>query len=175
MNEKHIQISGIFLTLFYTLFIAWLYWVEPKSLEEVPAKAQTTLENVTTKTQVAIGTYEIDQAKFDEGLQAFRKDNFVVARDNFERADTEKRDAKTQFYIAYSFYRQGFGKLSNDDALFKQGLEQTNRVVTLDKNFKSDDANLQLKTPVELKNEFEEGLRVTASDFNPLKVLRERK
>jgi hypothetical protein len=175
MNEKHIQISGIFLTLFYTLFIAWLYWVEPKSLEEVPAKAQTTLENVTTKTQVAIGTYEIDQAKFDEGLQAFRKDNFVVARDNFERADTEKRDAKTQFYIAYSFYRQGFGKLSNDDALFKQGLEQTNRVVTLDKNFKSDDANLQLKTPVELKNEFEEGLRVTASDFNPLRVLRERK
>ncbi len=175
MNEKHIQISGIFLTLFYTLFIAWLYWVEPKSLEEVPAKAQTTLENVTTKTQVAIGTYEIDQAKFDEGLQAFRQDNFVVARDNFERADTEKRDAKTQFYIAYSFYRQGFGKLSNDDALFKQGLEQTNRVITLDKNFKSDDANLQLKTPVELKNEFEEGLRVTASDFNPLKVLRERK
>jgi len=175
MNEKHIQISGIFLTLFYTLFIAWLYWVEPKSLEEVPAKAQTTLENVTTKTQVAIGTYEIDQAKFDEGLQAFRQDNFVVARDNFERADTEKRDAKTQFYIAYSFYRQGFGKLSNDDALFKQGLEQTNRVITLDKNFKSDDANLQLKTPVELKNEFEEGLRVTASDFNPLRVLRERK
>ncbi len=175
MNEKHIQISGIFLTLFYTLFIAWLYWVEPKSLEEVPAKAQTTLENVTTKTQVAIGTYEIDQAKFDEGLQAFRQDNFVVARDNFERADTEKRDAKTQFYIAYSFYRQGFGKLSNDDALFKQGLEQTNRVITLDKNFKSDDANLQLKTPVELKNEFEEGLRVTASDFNPRRVLRERK
>jgi hypothetical protein len=175
MNEKHIQISGILLTAFYALFIAWLYWVAPKSLEEVSTKAQTTIENVTTQTQVAIGTYEIDRAKFDEGLRAFRQDNFVVARDNFERADTERRDAKTQFYIAYSFYRQGFGKLSNDDTLFRQGLEQTNRVVALDRDFKSDDANLQMKTAAELKNEFEEGLRTTASDFNPFKVLRERK
>ncbi|MBA4124946.1 MAG: hypothetical protein H0X72_21075 [Acidobacteria bacterium] len=175
MKETHIQTLGISLTTFYIIFIAWLYLVEPKSLEELPTKAQTTIENVTTKTQVAIGTYEVDQAKFNEGLKAFRADNFIVARDNFEKADTEKRDAKTQFYIAYGFYRQGFGKISNDDALFKQGLEQINRVIALDKNFKSDDANLQIKTPVELKNEFEEGLKVTASDFNPLKVLRERK
>jgi len=175
MNEKHIQTLGIALAAFYAISIAWLYWVEPKSLEEVPSKAQTTIENVTTKTQVAIGTYEIDQAKFSEGLIAFRQDNFIVARDNFQKADTEKRDARTQFYIAYSFYRQGFGRVSNDDALFKQGLEQINRVIELDRNFKSDDANLQLKTPVELRNEFEEGLKVTASDFNPLKVLRERK
>ena len=175
MKEKHIQILGISLAAVYAFFIAWLYWVEPKSLEDVPAKAQTTIENVTTKTQVAIGTYEVDQAKFNEGLNAFRQDNFIVARDNFGRADVGKRDARTQFYIAYSFYRQGFGRVSNDDALFKQGLEQINRVIVLDRNFKSDDANLQLKTPIELKNEFEEGLKVTASDFNPLKVLRERK
>lgn len=175
MNKKHIQFAGVFLTVVYAIFIAWLYWVEPKSLEEVPAKAQTTIENVTTKTQVAIGTYEIDRTKFNDGLTAFRQDNFIVARDNFEKADSEKRDAKTQFYIAYSFYRQGFGKISNDDALFKSGLEQVNRVIASDRNFKSDDANLQIKTPVELKNEFEEGLKVTAGDFNPLKVLRERK
>jgi hypothetical protein len=175
MNEKHIQAIGIFLTVFYAVFIMWLYWVEPKSLVEVPGKAQESIENVTTKTQVAIGTYEIDRAKFGEGLQAFRQDNFIVARDNFEKADTERRDARTQFYIAYSFYRQGFGKVSNDDELFKKGLEQINYVIALDKNFKTDDANLQLKTPVELKNEFEEGLKVTAGDFNPFKVLRERK
>ncbi|MDQ3711277.1 MAG: hypothetical protein M3388_03565 [Acidobacteriota bacterium] len=175
MKEKHIQTLGIVFTTVYSIFIAWLYWTEPKSLEELSAKAQTTIENVTTKTQVAIGTYEVDQTKFDEGLKAFRADNFIVARDNFERADTERRDARTQFYIAYSFYRQGFSRVSNDDALFKQGLEQTNRVAALDRNFKSDDANLQIKTLVELKNEFEEGLKVTASDFNPLKVLRERK
>ncbi|MCY7347682.1 MAG: hypothetical protein LH614_15870 [Pyrinomonadaceae bacterium] len=175
MKEKHIQITGMFLTTLYAVFVVWLYSVEPKSLDEVPTKAQTTIENVTTKTQVAIGTYEVDRAKFNEGLTAFRQDNFIVARDNFEKADTEKRDPKTQFYIAYSFYRQGFGKVSNDDALFKLGLEQMSRVSALDKNFKSDDANLQIKTPVELKNEFEEGLKVTASDFNPLKIFRERK
>ena len=175
MKEKNIQISGIVLAAIYGIFILWLYSVEPKSLEEVPAKAQESIENVTTKTQVAIGTYEIDRQKFNEGLQAFRQDNFIVARDNFQRADTEKRDPKTQFYIAYTFYRQGFGRVSNDDALFKSGLEQINRVIALDKNFKSDDANLQIKTPIELKAEFEEGLKVTASDFNPLKVLRERK
>jgi len=175
MKEKHIQILGIALTVVYGAFVAWLYLVEPKSLGDLPAKAQTTIENVTTKTQVAIGTYEVDKAKFDEGLNAFRRENFIAARSDFERADTERRDAKTQFYIAYSFYRQGFGKVYNDDALFKQGLEQINHLIALDRDFKSDDADLKIKTPAELKNEFEEGLKVTAADFNPLKVLRERK
>lgn len=175
MKEKHIQILSIVFASVYAVLIAWLYWAEPKNLQEVSTKAQTTIENVTTKTQVAIGTYEIDQAKFNEGLRAFRQDNFIVARDNFEKADTERRDAETQFYIAYSFYREGWGRISNDDALFKKGLEQTNSVIALDKNFKSDDANLQMKTPVELKNELEQGLQLTASDFNPLRVLRERK
>ena len=175
MKKEHVQILGIVLTAFYGIFIAWLYWAEPKNLVEVSTKAQTTIENVTTKTQVAIGTYEVDIARFSEGLDAFQKNNFIAARDNFEKADPERRDARTQFYIAYSFYRQGFGKFTNDDALFKKGLDQTNNVIAHDKNFKSADANLQLKTPAELKNEFEEGLKVTADDFNPLKVLRERK
>ena len=176
MNENRIQIAGIFLAVVYVVFIAWLYLVAPKSLGELPSKAQTTIENVTTQTQIAIGTYEVDRAKFSDGLQAFRADNFVAARDFLQRADPENRDARTQFYIAYSFYRQGFGKVYNDDALFKQGLEQTTRVIALDKNFKSDDASLQIKTPAELKNEFEEGLKTTASDFNPFKVFqRERK
>lgn len=175
MKEKYLQVFGIVLTAVYGLFVAWIYVAAPKSLEELPAKAQETIERATATAQVITNTYEIDQAKFNEGLTAFRADNFIVARDNFEKADTEKRDAKTQFYIAYSFYRQGWGRVSNDDELFKKGLEQMKRVELLDKNFKSDDANLQLKTPVELKNEFEEGLKVTASDFNPLKLVRERK
>jgi hypothetical protein len=119
--------------------------------------------------------YEVDQQKFNEGLKAFREENFIAARSFFENADTEKRDVKTQFYIAYSFYRQGFGKVYNDDELFKQGLAQINRVILIDKNFKSDDVNLLMKTPAELKNEFEEGLKLTAADFNPFKLARERK
>jgi hypothetical protein len=175
MNERHIQILGILVTAIYGLFIVFLYAVEPRSLEEISTKARTTIENVATKGQVVIGTYEIDQVKFNEGLMAFRKDNFVAARDSLEKADPERRDARTQFYIAYSLYRQGWGRVSNDDALFTQALESVNRVAMLDPNSRSDDASLQLRTPAELKAELEEGLKVTADDFNPLKVFRERK
>jgi hypothetical protein len=175
MKEKYIQSLGLALTLVYGFLIVWLYWAEPKNLEEVSTKARETIENTTTKGQIIIGTYEVDEAKFNDGLKAFRADNFVAARSFFENADPERRDAKTQFYIAYSFYRQGFGKLYNDDELFKKGLEQTNRVLALDRNFKSNDADLKMQTPAELKNEFEEGLKVTAEDFNPLKLTRERK
>ena len=175
MKEKYIQILGLILTVIYGFLIVWLYWAEPKNLEEVSTKAKETIENTTTKGQIIIGTYEVDAEKFNDGLRAFRADNFVAARSFFENADPERRDAKTQFYIAYSFYRQGFGKVYNDDELFKKGLEQTNRLIALDKNFKSDDASLQMKTAAELKNEFEEGLRLTADDFNPFKLARERK
>jgi hypothetical protein len=175
MKEKYIHILSLFLVTFYGFFILWLYWAEPKNLEDVSVKAKEAIENTTTKGQVIIGTYEPDAEKFAEGLKAFRAENYVAARSFFENADTERRDARTQFYIAYSFYRQGFGKLYNDDELFKKGLEQTNRVIALDKNFKSDDADLKMKTPAELKNEFEEGLKLTAEDFNPFKLTRERK
>ena len=142
---------------------------------DVSTKASETIESAKTKAQVITNTYSINQAKFDEGLRAFRKDNFVLARDLFERADKEKRDAKTQFYIAYSFYRQGWGRFANDDELFKKGLEQTIKVRKLDPDYKAADPDLKLKTPIELQHEFEEGLRITAADFNPFKLTRERK
>lgn len=175
MKEKYIQISGIGLTIIYGFFVLWLYIAAPESLTEVPVKAQQTIDSVTTTAQVITNTYEIDRTKFNEGLQAFRADNFVAARDAFLKADPEKRDANVQFYIAYSFYRQGWGRVSNDDALFKQSLDAANRVSALDKNYRSDDANLKMHTPAELRAELEQGLQVTADDFNPLKVFRERK
>ena len=175
MKEKYIQILGIALVLVYGVFVVFLYAAEPRSLEEISSKAIETVQNAATKGQVITGTYDLDQVKFGEGLNAFRQNNFIAARDAFAKADPERRDAKTQYYVAYSFYRQGWGRLSNDDALFRQALESLERVNFIDKNFRSDDADLQLRTPAELKNELEEGLRVTADDFNPLKVLRERK
>lgn len=175
MKEKYIQILCLVLVAFYGIFVVWLYWAEPKNLEEVSIKAKETIENAATRGQIVIGAYEVDRLKFNDGLKAFREENFIAARSFFDNADPEKRDPKTQFYIAYSFYRQGFGKVYNDDELFKQGLEQINRVILIDKNYKSDDANLTMKTPAELKNEFEEGLKTTVGDFNPFKLARERK
>ncbi len=175
MNERYIQILGLLVTALYGAFVIFLYAAEPRSLEEISTKARSTVENAVSKGQVITGTYEIDQAKFNAGLQAFRRDNFIAARDSFERADPEKRDPKTQFYISYTFYRQGWGRISNDDALFKQALDSVERVTMLDPNFRSDDADLQLRTPAELRNELEDGMKITADDFNPLRLVRERK
>jgi hypothetical protein len=175
MNERYIQILSILLTVVYGGFVIFLYAAEPRSIEEISLKARSTVESAVTKGTVMAGTYEIDREKFNAGLQAFREEKFVVARDSFDRADPERRDAKTQFYVAYSFYRQGWGRVSNDDALFKQSLEKLDRVTTLDPNFRSDDPNLQLRTPAELRAELEEGMTVSADDFNPLRLIRERK
>jgi hypothetical protein len=175
MNEKYIQILGIVLTTIYAVFIIFLYAAEPRSVEEITIKARETVENAVTKGTVAIGTYEVNQQLFDQGIQAFRADNFVAARDAFERADPEKRDSRTQFYIAYSFYRQGWGRVSNDDALFTRSLETLARVSVLDANYRSDDATLLLRTPAELRTELEDGLKVTVDDFNPMRLFNERK
>lgn len=175
MKETYIQMSGIAITVLYGLFIIFLYAAEPRSIAEVPGRARSTVESIATTGQVIAGMYKIDQAKFDEGLTAFRQDNFLVARDRFDKADPEKRDAATQFYVAYSFYRQGWGRVSSDDVLFRQALEAVERSRSLDQNYRSEDPRLLLRTPDELRSEIEEGLQVTAEDFNPLKVFRDRK
>lgn len=175
MKIKYIQILGLVLSSLYGVFIVFLYAAEPRSLEEIRTKAVSAVESTVTKGQVITGSYEVDQSRFAEGLAAFRSDNFVLARDRFEKADPEKRDANTQFYIAYTYYRQGWGRVSNDDELFKSGLEALARVGQIDPDFVSKDPDLKLRTAPELKAELEEGLKITSGDFNPLKLIRERK
>ncbi|MBK6749966.1 MAG: hypothetical protein IPG67_08150 [Acidobacteria bacterium] len=164
MNQKYIHILSIALVIAGSAFITFLYWAEPKTLAEV-----------TTKSSVIIGTYEINKTEFDQGLASFRQDKFPDARAALERADPEKRDAATQFYVAYSYYRQGWGRVSNDDDLFKLGLAAVERLIAANPSFRTTDATLLIKTPAELKNEFEEGLKITPDDFNPMKLTRERK
>ena len=175
VKPTYIQILGTILAILYGVFIVFLYAAEPRSLGEISTKAISAVESTVNKGQVLTGTYEIDRERFNEGIAAFRADNFVLARDRFERADPEKRDANTQFYIAYSYYRQGWGRVSNDDELFMSGLESLQKVPQIDPVFSSKDPSLQLKTAAELRNEFEDGLKVTADDFNPFRLVRERK
>ena len=175
MKTKYIQILGIVTAAIYGALIVFLYAAAPRDIGEIPAKARSAIDATLNKGQVLTGTYEIDRARFDEGLAAFRAQNYPLARDRFERSDPEKRDANVQFYIAYSFYRQGWGRLTNDDALFKSGLAALERVPQIDPDFTATDADLKLRTVPELRNEFSEGLRLTADDFNPLRLVRERK
>ncbi|HET9712756.1 MAG TPA: hypothetical protein VFP64_12760, partial [Pyrinomonadaceae bacterium] len=99
------------------------------------------------------------------------------ARDEWQRADPAQGDARTQFYIAYSFYREGWGRLYHDQQLFKQGLEAVNRAIGLASAspLTVDDPNLRMHSAAELKAELEQGTERSWNDVNPFKVLRTRK
>ena len=165
VRQKLVQIIGLVLSLLYAALIVWLYATEPRSLKEVATGAQ-----------VATGTYQVDQQKFNSAVELFRRDQFRAARDEWQRADPAQSDPKTQFYIAYSFYREGWGRVYYDQNLFKQGLDAVNRAIALSPvPLTVDDENLQMRTAAELKAELDQGTERTWSDLNPLEVIRKRK
>lgn len=165
MRQKLIQISGLAVSVLYAGVIVWLFATEPRSFKEVATGAQ-----------VATGTYQVDQQKFEAALALFRREQFRAARDEWQRADPAQSDPKTQFYIAYSFYREGWGRVYYDQDLFKQGLEVVNRAIALSAApLTVADENLQMRTAAELKAELAQGTERTWGDINPLKVLRTRK
>src|SRR4051794_32667952 len=166
MQARIIKVVGLGFTIAYAAFIVWIYATEPRTFKEV-----------TTSAEIAAGTYEIDKEKFNSALSLFRHEQFRAARDEWQRADPAQRDARTQFYIAYSFYREGWGRVYFDQELFKQGVEAVNRAITLSstRTLTVDDPDLKMHTPSELKAELEQGTERSWSDVNPLKLLRVRK
>src|ERR687886_2886624 len=134
-TERLIPALGIAWTLVYGAFVVWLYATAPRSVAEVRTQAS-----------VAAGTYEVDRARFDAGRELFLREQYAAARDEWSRADPAQRDARTQFYIAYSYYRQGWGRVYNDDALFRQGLEAVDRAIALAPGHRlvGDDNNLKM-------------------------------
>ncbi len=164
MQHKLIQSVGVAWTLLYAVFVIWIYATEPRTFKEVAAGAE-----------VAAGTYKIDQEKFETARGLFRQEKFRAARDEWGRADPQQQDALTQFYIAYAFYREGWGRVYNDDELFKKGVEAVNRALNLDAALKVEDEDLQIGTPAELKAELEQGAERSLDDLNPLRILRKRK
>src|SRR6185436_4777617 len=98
MRTALVQALGIAVTLGYGAFVAWIYASQPRTLQEVATGAQ-----------VAAGVYQVDAAHFKAGLDLFRREQFRAARDEWARADPAARDPRTQFYVAYAFYREGCG------------------------------------------------------------------
>ena len=161
-----VRAAGLAFSALYAVLIVWLYASQPQTRAEAFGGLAAT-----------VGAYQVDTQAFEEGLAFFRRDMFSEARMAFARADPAKRDARTQFYIAYSFYREGWGRLYNDDVLFKQGLEAVDRAIAAAPAGRVivDDTQLGMHSSDELKTELERGLRREASDFNPLRVLDQRK
>ena len=166
MGYRLIQSVGVAWTCLFAAFVVWLYATEPRTVAEVATHAS-----------VAAGTYEVDRARFEAGRALFLREQYAAARDEWARADPAGRDARTQFYVAYSFYRQGWGRVYNDDELFRRGLAAAARAAELSPGgaLNVDDPELSIHSAAELKAELEQGLARTADDFNPLKVFRERK
>ena len=157
--------AGIVWTLAYGAFIAWLYATAPRSLGEARTGAR-----------VAAGTYQVDPARFDAGLRLFRAEHFRAARDEWGRADPARRDPRTQFYVAYAFYREGWGRLYMDDVLYRQGIEAADRAIAFSSApLAVADPTLQMHTAAELKAELEKGAERRVDDLNPLKLLEPRK
>src|SRR5262245_26104222 len=124
-----------------------------------------------------MGTYSVDDQSFADAMRFFTHDQFVEARLAFARADPALRDARTQFYVAYSYYREGWGRLYHDDRLYAEGLRTIDRAIALAPGGRLvvDDPTLAMHTGEELKAELSAGLRRDLSDVNPARLLRTRK
>ena len=166
MSESAVRGIGLAATLAYAGAIAWLCATQPQ-----------TVAQVTGGFSAAIGAYRIDQQAFDDGLRFFRAGQYPEARAAFARTDSAERDPRTQFYIAYSYYRQGWGRVYNDDALFAKGVATVDKAIALAPagRLVVDDPDLQMRSADELRVELQRGLVRDASDFNPLRVFRPRK
>jgi hypothetical protein len=166
VQESGVRAAGLIGSLLYAAAIGWLYVVQPQ-----------TAAQVTGGLSAMVGAYHIDRQAFEDGLRFFRNDQFVEARAAFARADPAERDPTTQFYIAYAWYRQGWGRVYNDDALFTQGLAAVDKAIAAAPGGRLFvvDANLQMHSADELRAELQRGMTREASDFNPLRVFRTRK
>lgn len=161
-----LRLGGLALSAGYAALIGWLYVSQPQNRAEAFGGLAAT-----------VGAYRVDPAAVQEGLAFFRQDQFAEARSAWLRADPARRDAETQFYIAYAFYREGWGRIYNDDRLFKQGLEAVGRAIEVAPGGRVvvNDPALGMHSADELAAELERGLRREASDFNPLRVFSPRK
>jgi hypothetical protein len=166
MSETAIRAAGLVLVTAYAVLVGWLFAQQPASL----AEAGGGLSSI-------VGAYRINQQAFDDGMSYFRNDQFAEARAAFVRADPARRDARTQFYIAYAFYRQGWGRFYSDDMLYREGLEAVNHAIELAPGGRLvvEAPGQPIRTADELKAELEAGLRQEPSDFNPMRVFRPRK
>jgi hypothetical protein len=166
MSETTLRVLGLATAGSYLLLIAWLYAHQPQTVAEM-----------TGALTASIGVYRIDQQAFDDGLRFFRGDQFDAARLALDRADPARQDPNTQFYIAYSYYRQGWGRVYDDQVLFARGLEAINRAIAIAERGRIvvDDPNLQMHSADELKAELEAGLRRDTSSLNPMRIFRRRK
>jgi len=166
VRDPLVRAGGLIASGVYGAFIVWLHVTQPQTIAQVTGGLAS-----------SVGAYRADPQAFADGLQFFRRDQFIEARAAIMRADPAERDPQTQFYVAYSYYREGWRRLYRDDTLYARGLAAVEKAIRLAPNGRLviDDPNLGMHSADELKTELERGLKTDRSDFNPLKVFEKRK
>ena len=166
MGETTTRALGLGLVVSYAALVGWLYARQPQTMAQVTGGLSS-----------VVGAYKVDDLAFADATRFFHMDKFVEARLAFERADPAVRDARTQFYIAYTYYREGWGRVYHDDRLYASGLEAIDRAMALAPGGRLvvEDPGLAMHTAEEVKAELEAGLRRDASDLNPMRLFRTRK
>jgi hypothetical protein len=166
MREPVVRSIGLVASLGYAAAIAWLYATQPQNAAQVTGGFAS-----------IVGVYKVDPQAFADGVKFFRANQFPEARAALQRADPAERDAQVQFYIGYSYYREGWGRLYSDDELFTKGLVAADKAIALAPagRLVVDDPDLQMHSADELRAELQRGLTRDASDLNPLRVFGSRK
>lgn len=163
VRESAIRTAGLLLSVLYASVLGWMYAHQPQSGAQVTGGLAS-----------LVHAYHIDQQAFDDGASFFHREQFDAARAAFSRADPAERDPRTQFYVAYTCYRQGWGRLSNDRALYEQGLKAVDRAIASAPGGRVivDDPQLSLHSADELRAELVQGI---ATPVHPLRVFSPRK
>ena len=166
MREPVVRGAGLITSLGYAAVVAWLYATQPQTVAQVTGGFAS-----------IVGAYKVDPQALADGLTFFRRDQFVEARAALSRADPAERDPVAQFYIAYAYYREGWGRVYSDDALFGKGIAAIDKAIALAPGGRLvvDDPGLGMHSADEVRAELQRGMTREASDFNPLRVFRARK
>ncbi len=166
VKDAAVRGAGLLVAVLYAALITWVYAAQPR-----------TMAQLTGGMAASVGAYAVDRPAFNQGLQFFRNEQFEEARSALARADPARQDPTTQFYVAYSYYRQGWGRMYNDDALFAKGLEAVERAIAVAPDHRLDvgDPSVDMRTADELRAELARGLKKDPSDLNPMRLLEKRK
>jgi hypothetical protein len=163
VRESFVRAGGLLLVLLYASIIGWMYVRQPQSAAQISGGLASFAH-----------AYRIDQQAFDDGIGFFHRDQFEAARAALARADPAERDPRTQFYIGYACYRQGWGRIYTDRALYEQGLKAVDLAIASAPGGRVvvDDPRIEMHSADELRAELAQGL---ATPVHPLRVFRPRK
>jgi len=157
--KRTIQVLGLATSVLYASFIVWVYARRPQSLAELKTQAS-----------IQANVYHINQQNFDEAIKEFDTGDYNSAIGQLKLADPAQKDPTSQYYIAYSYYLLGRGRIFNDEDMFNRAIEAIDRCLDNAPNhiFEIDRGDMEIKNADTLRQKLIEGLKHTMPSLNPL-------